>query len=79
MDAPSIYQKLTPVFQEVFDDVNLIAGPTLSAKDVPEWDSLNHIRLVVSIESEFKIKFTIGEITAMKNVGDLVALIQKKI
>ncbi|MCC7046050.1 MAG: acyl carrier protein [Alphaproteobacteria bacterium] len=78
MDAPSIYQKLTPVFQEVFDDVDLVPGPALSAKDVPEWDSLNHIRLVVSIETAFKIKFTVGEITAMKNVGDLVALIQKK-
>lgn len=79
MEEQAIFARLTPVFRDVFDDDTLVPTPTMAAKDVPEWDSLNHIRLVVAIESEFKVRFAVGDITSLKNVGDLVALIQKKV
>jgi acyl carrier protein len=79
MDAQSIYDRMALVFREVFDDDGLVLTPAMTAKDVAEWDSLNHIRLVVAIEAEFKIRFTAGEISDLENVGELVALIQRKI
>jgi acyl carrier protein len=79
MDAQSIYDRMALVFREVFDDDGLVLTPAMTAKDVAEWDSLNHIRLVVAIDAEFKIRFTAGEISDLENVGELVALIQRKI
>lgn len=79
MDSTAIYTKLTAVFREVFDDEQLTPTPEMAAKDVPDWDSMNNIRLMVSIEEAFKIKFSVGEILNMKNVGDLVTSIQSKI
>lgn len=69
---------LTKVFRDVFDDDTITLRSDLSAKDIPDWDSLTHIRLLFSIEREFRIKFTITEVGDLKNVGELIALIQSK-
>jgi acyl carrier protein len=76
MDEADIYAKLTTVFYDVFDDdsVNITSG--LSARDVDGWDSLTHIRLIVTVEKAFKIKFSTSEIGKLENVGDLVTLIK---
>ena len=79
MDEPQIYQRLTEIFQEVFDEDSIEVTPKLSADDVDGWDSLTHIRLVLTIEKAFKIKFSTSEIGKLENVGDLVALIQAKV
>lgn len=78
MTEDAIYQRLTPVFQEVFDDDALVPHAGLSAKDVPEWDSISHIRLVVAIEEEFSIRLTTAELSALKDVGEMVVLIRAK-
>jgi acyl carrier protein len=78
MDSASIYGKLTSIFREVFDNDELVATPELSAENVLGWDSVNHIRLVISIEKVFNIRFGVGEIDGLKNVGELVDLIQRK-
>lgn len=78
MDAPDIYARLTPVFQNVFDDDSLELTPQLTAKDVDGWDSLTHIRLMLSIERALKVKFSTSEISKLENVGDLVSLIQNR-
>jgi len=52
--------------------------PETSAKDVDGWDSLSHIRLILTVERAFKIKFSTSEIGSMKNVGDLVELIEAR-
>jgi acyl carrier protein len=70
--------RLTRIFRTVFDDDSLEIRPQMTAADVENWDSLTHIDLIIAIEHEFKIKFTTGEVTALKNVGDLVTLIGKK-
>jgi acyl carrier protein len=75
MDAALIYERLQSVFADVFDDDSITVTPTLSAKDVDGWDSLAHIRLILTIEKTFKIKFSTSEIGKLENVADLVALI----
>jgi acyl carrier protein len=79
MDEPQIYQHLTEIFQEVFDEDSIEVTPRLSADDVDGWDSLAHIRLILTIEKVFKVKFTTSEIGKLENVGDLVALIKEKV
>ena len=78
MDEPGIYAKLTEIFQDIFDDESITAMPALSAKDVDGWDSLTHIRLILTIEKAFKVKFSTSEIGKMQSVADLVALIKAR-
>jgi acyl carrier protein len=79
MDAAAIYAQLTTIMRDVFDRDDLVAAPALSAKDVDGWDSLAHIRLMLSIEKVFKLKFSAAQINGLKNVGELAALIQAKL
>jgi acyl carrier protein len=78
MDVPQVYALLADIFQDVFDDDSIKVTPELSAKDVDGWDSLAHIRLILTIERAFKIKFTTSEIGKLKNVGDLATLIEAR-
>lgn len=62
----------------LFDVDDLHVDASTTARDIEEWDSLSHIRLIVAIERHFKIKFTSLEVESFKSVGDLVAEIKKK-
>ena len=79
MDEAEIYRRLAVVFQDVFDEDSIELKPELSAKDVDGWDSLTHIRLVLTVERAFKIKFSTSEVGKLQNVGDLVKLIQARV
>lgn len=70
---------LEKIFRDVFDNEELVVTGQTTAKDVPGWDSLTNINLVFAIEREFKIKFALGEIQELNNVGEMVLLIRKKI
>lgn len=74
-----IYPKLTSIFRDVFDDDALDLRPGLTAADVPEWDSFNHINLIVAIESKFGVKFQTAELESMQTVGHLADLVQGKL
>jgi acyl carrier protein len=78
MDDPQIYARLTEIFQDVFDEDSIQLTSKLSAKDVDGWDSLAHIRLILTVEKAFKIKFSTSEIGKLENVGDLVAFIRAR-
>ncbi len=78
MDEAQIYARLTQMFAEVFDYDSAQLTSELSAKDVSGWDSLTHIRLLLTIEKAFKIKFSTSEIGKLENVGDLVNLIKAR-
>ena len=78
MDEPLIYARLTEIFQDVFDEDSIEVTPELSAKDVDGWDSLTHIRLILTVEKAFKIKFSTSEIGMLEKVGDLVKLIKAR-
>lgn len=73
-----IYAKLTPIFRDVFDRDDVTPTAEMTSHDIEEWDSLSHIRLVVAIEEEFGIKFSVGDLNKLKNVGELVAIVQAK-
>lgn len=72
-----IYARLTPIFREVFDDDALVVHPGLTAHDVPEWDSMTHIRLVLTTEKAFGTRFAASEVAGLENVGEFVSLIKR--
>ncbi len=75
MNREEIFGKLNGVFRDVFDDEDITVTETTSADDIEDWDSLSHINLVVAVEKEFSIKFSMGETTKLKNVGEMVDII----
>jgi len=79
MDEAQVYLQLQQILEDVFDDETIEITPDLSAKDVEGWDSLTHIRLILTVEKSFKIKFSTSEIGKLQNIGELAALIQAKL
>lgn len=78
MTREEVYEKLNEVFQDEFDDEELTVNDETTADDIEDWDSLEHINLVVAVEKKFGIKFNIGEVNAMQNVGEMVDYILAK-
>jgi acyl carrier protein len=78
MDEPQIYARLREIFESVFDGESIRLTPELSAKDVEGWDSLTHIRLILTVEKAFKVRFSTSEVGKLEDVGDLVALIKAR-
>lgn len=76
MTNEEIYKRLQLIFDDLFLDPVLLT-PTLTAKEVPEWDSLQHISLIVAVEKTFAIRFRTGEVESTKCVGDFVSLIAR--
>jgi acyl carrier protein len=79
MERADILNKLNEIFIEVLDNDRIRLTPETAAADVEDWDSLNHIQLVVAIEKQFKLRFNSGEIQSWKNVGEMIDSVQKKI
>jgi acyl carrier protein len=78
MTDEDIYEKLTPIFRDVFDNDALVIHPQLTAGDVPEWDSMSHIRLVLTVERAFGTRFAASEVAGLENVGEFVSLIKRR-
>ncbi len=74
-----IYERLNKVFRDVFDDESIVVKPETTSADIEDWDSLEHINLVVAVEQEFGMKFNMKEVTTMKNVGEMVDIIISRI
>jgi acyl carrier protein len=79
MDETAIWSKLTDVFRDTFDDDALTIGPDTTAGDIADWDSLRHIQILVAIEKAFGIRFSTGEVAGLKNVGEMVVLIARRL
>jgi acyl carrier protein len=79
MDIEPILAQLLPIFRRELDDDSIALRPETTAKDVPGWDSLTHIQLVVAIERQFKIKFTAAEIRSLANVGEMCELVRRRL
>ena len=78
MDTREIFERLDRVFQDVFDDDTIHVTPKTTADDIEDWDSLEHITLISAVEREFRMKFKMGEISSMKNVGEMVDIIKSR-
>lgn len=75
MTREEIFDRLNDIFREVFDDETITVTETTTAEDIEDWDSLEHMNLIVAIEHEFGMKFTMGQVVSMKNVGEMAAII----
>ena len=78
MEISDVNQQLTGIFRDVFDDDSIVIKPELTADDIDEWDSVSHVRLLLTVERAFGIRFSAAEAGRLKNVGDLASLVQSK-
>ena len=74
-----IYERLNKVFRDIFDDETIEVNASTTSDDIEDWDSLEHINLIVAVEQEFGMKFNMNEVTTMKNVGEMVSIIKSRI
>jgi acyl carrier protein len=79
MTRETILEKLQEIFVDVLDDEDITLSFETTADDIEDWDSLSHINLVVSIEKEYGMKFALGELQDLKNVGDMCSLVLSKL
>ena len=75
LNERDIYKRLNEVFRDVFDDDSITVTPSTTADDIEDWDSMEHINLIGAVESEFGVRFKMGEVSGMKNVGEMAAII----
>lgn len=74
MSREEVFERLHEIFWDVFDDEDIRLTDATTSDDIEDWDSLEHINLVVEIENQFGMKFNQGEVHEMKNVGEMVVL-----
>lgn len=74
-----LQQRLNRIFCEVFDDDDIEITPGMTANDVDGWDSLSHVNLITAIEARFNIRFDQKELLKQRNVGDLLADIERRL
>ena len=77
MNQSEVIAKLQTIFDSLFLE-SVVLTPAISAKDVPEWDSLTHISMMVSVEKAFNVRFRVGEVENAKNIGEFADLILKR-
>ena len=76
---PDLLPEIQQIFRDIFDDDSLVITPESNASNVEDWDSLNHVNLVTAISKKYHIKFGLAELQELKNVGDMIKLIEKKL
>ncbi len=79
LSLDDIYQRLTEILRDVFDDDTVVARPDLTADQVAGWDSFAHLRVIFTVEQTFGVSFAASEISSLKNVGELAQLIDAKL
>lgn len=79
MTREEAYKNLNEVFQDVFDDETITVNDATTADDIEDWDSLEHINLVVAVENKFGVHFNMGQVNKMKNVGEMVDIILQQV
>ena len=78
MNNEKILADLTDLFRDMLGDDRLVLTPDTTAGDVPGWDSMAHIGLMVEAERRFGIKFQTVEMEELNNAGEFAALIARK-
>lgn len=78
MNRDMILKEVNEIFWDVFDDEDIVISEKSSANDIEDWDSLEHINLIVAIEEKFSMKFTMGEVTGMNHVGDMIDILENR-
>ncbi|MDE7230810.1 MAG: acyl carrier protein [Oscillospiraceae bacterium] len=78
MDKEKIKARLNEVFRDVFDDEGIELSEDTTADDIDGWDSLEHITLISAVEKAFKMRFTMKEVSGMKNVGEMIDILAER-
>jgi acyl carrier protein len=79
MERSEILTRVTAIFRDELDNESIVLADATTANEIAEWDSLNHIQLVVAVEKQFRIRFASGEIQRWKNVGEMIDSISAKL
>lgn len=75
MTREEVFERLNKVFQDVFDDPSIEVNDDTTSEDIDDWDSFEHINLIVAVEQEFSVKIPMGKVVTMKNVGEMADII----
>lgn len=78
MSEKEILPRLTEVFRDVFDDEDIVISTATTADDIEDWDSIEHITLIGAVEDEFGMRFKMGEVSGMHNVGEMISIIAQR-
>ena len=78
MDREQVKIRLEKVFRDVFDDDSITLSDSTTADDIDAWDSLEHISHISAVEKAFKMRFTIKEVSGMKNVGEMIDIVAER-
>lgn len=78
LSKDEIIERLDDVFRDVFDDDTLEVDENATADDIEDWDSIEHITLIGAVEDEFKMRFKMGEVSGMKDVGEMIGIIEQR-
>ena len=79
MTKELVFEKVQEIFRDIFDDDTLVIHGSTNSSNIEDWDSLNHINLVVAIENDLEIKFDLDELSTLKDVGSMIDLILIKL
>lgn len=74
----NLIERLNNVFRDVFDDDSISVNENTTSADIEDWDSLEHINLIGAVEDEFGMRFKMKEVSSMKNVGEMIAIIEER-
>ena len=78
MNKNEIVKRLTDVFRDIFDDDSIVITEKTTANDIDDWDSIEHINLIGAVEEEFSMRFKMREVSGMKNVGEMINIIDER-
>ena len=78
MNNNEILPRLNEVFRDIFGDSSLNVNENTTSADIEDWDSLEHINLIAAVENEFGLRFKMREVSGMKNVGEMIAIIAER-
>ena len=79
MDSDALLPEVQDIFRDVFDVPDLVITRELNAETIEDWDSMTHVNLVTAVEKRFKVKFALGELQELKDVGDMLDLLAAKL
>ena len=78
MTRDQAFDRLELVFRDVFDDDSIVLYEDTTADDIDDWDSIEHITLIAAVEKEFGMRFSMGEVSGMKDVGEMVTILTQR-
>ena len=79
MTREEVLNSVQDIFRDIFDDQSLVVLESTNSEDIEDWDSMNHINLVSAIEKHFAIRFALGELQTLNDVGGMIDLMMKKL